>query len=338
MALRAYASRARRARSARLLFAAVVTALGLGIGVSLTLHSAFVALAHAELPFVPGVDPGSVFMDSRPIHVVTTANWVKVPMVVSRDAVTSDHTLWLKMHFEDWDGLPDDIRGAGLTNIVRRYGGLIDDVFAWRRMQAEDWDYVPQPARAMAFLNMISHWTHYYDVGRGYGVERRLLIDTLQAVAMSESWFEHRGVHVNRDGSQDIGLGGASEYARRTVRTMHAAERLDFSLSDDEYFDPFKASRMLTVWFQIMLDEADGNVDVAIRAYNRGIGQARLGEGQEYLEGVKRRRRRYIRNEGESRAWRFLNDVRRSNELAAGAGVMSQRAENGLQNETRISQ
>jgi hypothetical protein len=69
--------------------------------------------------------------------------------------------------------------------------------------------------------------------------------------------------------------------------------------------NPYNASRMLTRWFQIMLDEAEGNVDLAIRAYNAGIGRAQLGEGDKYLEGVKRRWRRYIRNEGDSRAWRF---------------------------------
>jgi hypothetical protein len=85
----------------------------------------------------------------------------------------------------------------------------------------------------------------------------------------------------------------------------------DATVTDDEYYDPFKAARMLTVWFQIMLDEADGDLDLAIRAYNRGIARAQRGEGHEYLESVKRRRRRFIRNEGTSQAWRFLNEPRR---------------------------
>ena len=69
---------------------------------------------------------------------------------------------------------------------------------------------------------------------------------------------------------------------------------------------------MLTIWFQIMLDEADGDLDIAVRRHNRGIARARRGEGQEYLEGVKRRRRRFIRNDGTSGAWRFLYEPRRT--------------------------
>jgi hypothetical protein len=144
------------------------------------------------------------------------------------------------------------------------------------------------------------------------------MIDTLQAVAMAESWFEHRAININSDGSQDIGLPGASEYARDALRRLHAAGLVDFALADDEYYNPFKAVRMLTGWFQIMLDEAGGDVDLAIRAYNKGIGPALLGEGDEYLESVKRRRRRYIRNEGTSSAWQFLNKPRRTEKLAAG--------------------
>ncbi len=205
-------------------------------------------------------------------------------------------------------------------------------------MEAEDWDYVPQSARAMAFLNMIRHWAHHYEVGRAHGLELLLVTDTLQAVAMSESWFEHRAVYVNWDGSRDIGLAGASDYARQAIRRMHAAGRLEFSLTDDEYYNPYNASRMLTRWFQIMLDEAEGSVDLAVRAYNKGIGRAHLGEGDKYLEGVKRRRRRYIRNEGDSRAWRFLNESRRSITLAADTRAhVPGPFITGLQNETRIS-
>jgi hypothetical protein len=45
---------------------------------------------------------------------------------------------------------------------------------------------------------------------------------------------------------------------------------VDFALEDDDYYNPFKAARMLTCWFQIMLDEAGGDVDLAIRALCTG--------------------------------------------------------------------
>ena len=66
-----------------------------------------------------------------------------------------------------------------------------------------------------------------------------------------------------------------------------------------------------------MLDEADGDLDLAIRGNNRGIGRALRGEGHDYLESVKRRRRRFIRNDGTSRAWHFLNEPRREAKVAA---------------------
>ncbi|MGH7555477.1 MAG: transglycosylase SLT domain-containing protein [Longimicrobiales bacterium] len=300
---------------------AVVVLLAAGVaggaigGVGVAHHS--LSVSAETLPVVPEVDVDSVFLDTRAVEVITTASWIKVPIITTRQAVKADHTLWRRMHFEDWDKLPRELMEAGLANLLKRYGAIIDDSLAWTRMEPADWDPIPQPARAMAFLNIIKYWDDRYQVGRGYGLDRRLVTDTLQAVAMAESWFEHRAINVNVDGSRDIGLPGASDYARDAIRRFHADGLIDFALTDDEYYDPFKAARMLTVWFQIMLDEADGDLDLAIRAYNRGIARALRSEGQEYLESVKRRRGRFIRNEGTSRAWCFLNEPRREAKLAA---------------------
>ena len=299
--------------------ALVVLAIGVAVGAiggAFVLHHSLSVPAEM-LPLVAEIDVYPVFVDTRPVQVITTANWVKVPIVTTRDAVKSDHALWGRMHFEDWDKLPHDLMEVGLTNLLKRYGAVIDNPLAWARMEPADWDPIPQPARAMAFLNIIKYWDDRYQVGRRHGLNRRLVTDTLQAVAMSESWFEHRAINVNADGSRDIGLSGASDYARRAIRRLHAAGMIDLALRDDEYYDPFKAARMLTVWFQIVLDEADGDLDLAIRTYNRGIARARRGEGHDYLEGVKRRRRRFIRNDGTSGAWRFLNEPRRDAKLAA---------------------
>ena len=129
---------------------------------------------------------------------------------------------------------------------------------------------------------------------------------------MSESWFDHRAAAVNRDGTRDIGLGGASEYARDVLRRWYAAGRVDFTLADREYYNPWKATRWLAFWFGLMIDEARGDLDLAVRAYNWGLPRAQDGEGRDYLAVVKQRRARYFEGPSRSPTWRILSAFRRA--------------------------
>jgi hypothetical protein len=63
---------------------------------------------------------------------------------------------------------------------------------------------------------------------------------------------------------------------------------------------------VVAVWFELMLQEAGGDLDLAVRTYHRGWSLASRGKGEAYLANVICLRRRYIRNENASPAWQFL--------------------------------
>ncbi len=263
------------------------------------------------LPTVPSTRPAASLFDETPVRVRTTVEWQKVFVTVPRWDFLHDHTIWRRMQFEDWDVLPADVRKSGLQRLLNRYGSLAANRKEWRTMTANDWDDVPQPARVMAFAGMIEYWVAHYRVGAEAGIDRESAARTVKAIAMSESWFEHRAVYRNGDGSLDIGLGGASDFARRTIRRWYVAGLCDFTMSDDDYYNPWLASRWIAFWFEEMLQEAGGDVDLAVRAYNKGIGDALDGDGGDYLTAVRRRRRRYFVGPSNSPTWTTLSEYRR---------------------------